>query len=450
MSDWKALPPWEKARLRWLLQTSHHPDPTRRRLDEHGWPKQVTPPGDWHTWLALSGRGFGKTRMGAEDCVDYARRHPGSRQALIGEDFGAGRDVMVEGESGILSVLPEACVQNWNRSIGQLTFANGSRADVFSADKPDDLRGPQFHRAWVDELAKMRYQRAVWDMLAFAMRLGDRPQVVVTTTPRPTELILELVGDPSTYVTRGSTYENADNLAESFLAQVTAKYEGRALGRQELYAELIMDYEGALVRRAWIEHVPSAPPLDQIAVAIDPSTWGPEAGVAYEDTGHGVETGIVAVGRSFDGDAFVLEDASMRGSPQDWASRALDLYHRLDADALVVEVNVGPWVISLLRGVEQTRGLPPARVVNVRPGRGEGKAIRLEPVAGLYELGQIKHVGHFPLLEDQLVSWDPRQRWSPDRIDALVHAVAWLEPWRNRAPAESGIASLRDATLDFR
>ncbi len=127
-----------------------------------------------------------------------------------------------------------------------------------------------------------------------------------------------------------------------------------------------------------------------------------------------------------------------------------DLYHRLDADALVVEVNVGPWVISLLRGVEQTRGLPPARVVNVRPGRGEGKAIRLEPVAGLYELGQIKHVGHFPLLEDQLVSWDPRQRWSPDRIDALVHAVAWLEPWRNRAPAESGIASLRDATLDFR
>lgn len=423
--------------MRWFLQT-------RDRV------KQRTPPGDWHTWLNLAGRGYGKTRVGAEDLVDYARRHPGSRQAIIAEDFGAARDVCVEGESGILSILPDSC-WSWNKSLGQLTFSNGSRADCYSGEKPNDLRGPQFHRAWVDELAKMRYQRAVWDMLSFALRLGDRPQVVVTTTPKPTELILELVGSPSTHLTQGSTFENEANLAESFLADILSRYEGRALGRQELYAELVMDYEGALVRRTWIDHVAAAPPLERVAVGVDPSTWGPEAGRAYDDSaGEGVETGIVAVGLGVDGDAYVLEDASMRGSPNAWAGAALDLYHRVDAHALVVEVNVGPWVISTIRGVEQTRGLPPARIVNVRPGRGEGKSVRLEPVAGLYEQTRLHHVGHLPLLEDQLVSWDPRQRWSPDRIDALVHAVTFLEPWVVHAPPETSVSALRAARLPIR
>lgn len=442
--DWHDLDPWAKARMRWRLQTDLHPDPTRRR------PKQLTPPGEWHTWLNLAGRGYGKTRVGGEDAVEFARTHPGSRQACIGEDFGSARDVCIEGESGILSILPASCIKSWNRSIGQLVFINDARIDLFSGEKPDDLRGPQFHRAWVDELAKMRYQRAVWDMLAFALRLGDYPQVVVTTTPRPTDLIVELNGSASTHLTQGSTFENSANLPESFLAQMIQEYEGRALGRQELYAELITDYEGALVRRTWIRHIDVVPPLDRIAIGVDPSTWGPEAGRAYDDTGKGVETGIVASGLGVDGNAYVLADASTRGSPNDWAQRALNLYHQLHADALIVEKNVGPWVISVFRGIEQSRGLPPARIIPVQPGRGEGKAVRLEPVAGMYELGRIYHVGYLTELEDQLVSWDPRERWSPDRIDALVHGMAWLAPWRLQTPAESGIAALRGHRLPTR
>ena len=443
LADLGDLTEWDKAMLRWRLLTDLHPDPAKRR------PNQVTPKGDWHTWLLLSGRGFGKTRVGAEDCIAFASRAAGSRQAIIAEDFGAARDVCMEGESGILSILPDSVIKSYNRSMGQLVLINGARLDLFSGEKPDDLRGPQFNRAWIDELAKMRYQRAVWDMLSFALRLGTRPQVVVTTTPRPTDLIIELMEAPSTHLTRGSTFDNAANLPQSFLDDLVARYEGRALGRQELYAELVMDFEGALVRRTWIKQTDSPPPLERIAVGVDPSSWGPEAGIAYDDSGKGVETGIVVAGIGIDGDTYVLEDASMRGSPNEWAGRALDVYHSHDADALVVEVNIGPWVVSTIRGVEQSRGLPPARIVNVRPGRGQGKSVRLEPVAGLYEQGRVTHVGYMTALDDQLVSWDPRQRWSPDRIDALVHAVTWLAPWRGSEPAETGLDALRAASLNL-
>lgn len=450
--SWRSLPDWEKARFRWLLETVHHP---ARDKDGNPWPfrpDQLTPEGDWLVWLVLGGRGWGKTRSGAEDVSEYARNHPGHRLAGLFATFEDGRDVAVEGESGLLSILPPSALRGgspataWNRSLGELIFANGARFDIYSAEKPSSLRGPQHHRAWVDELAKFRYLEA-WDQLMFGLRLGPNPQCVVTTTPRPLRLLEDLISRPTTVVTKGSTFDNARNLSPAALAELRLRYEGTQLGRQELYAELLADYEGALWQRDSIRHIAATelPPLTRIAVGVDPSTWGPEAGVEHESTGRGIETGIVVVGMDKDGNCYVVEDLSCRASPAEWARASVSAYRRHRANVIVPERNVGPWVVSTIQAAsEDGEPVTFARDRSGRPGvmAKTGKRARAEPVAALYEKGKVFHVGRFPELEDSMCAWDPRENWSPDRIDALVWAITWLEPWLPHAPAQTSVGQM--------
>lgn len=249
---WRALDAWEKARLRWRLLTDLHPTDPR--------PNQLTPPGDWFVWLLLAGRGFGKTRSGAEDISEYARTHPGHRIALVAGDIAEARDVMVEGQGGLLSTVPPEAIRSWNRSLGELIFTNGAQIDTYSAEKPGDLRGPEHHRAWCDELAKWRYARETWDMLMLGLRLGDHPQVVVTTTPKPLPLLREIMERPEGQValTRGSTFDNERNLAPTFLTEIRTMYEGTRLGRQELYAEILDDL-GTVFQRNWFDLAETSP-----------------------------------------------------------------------------------------------------------------------------------------------------------------------------------------------
>jgi phage terminase large subunit-like protein len=369
----------------------------------------------WDVWLYLAGRGAGKTRSAAEWLAEQARKRPRTRWAVIAPTYADARDTCVEGESGLLGCLL-GDVEVWNRSLGELVLRNGSRIKLFSADEPDRLRGPQHHGAWCDELAAWRHEDT-WDQLQFGLRLGD-PQTVVTTTPRPTTLLRALVGrSEGVIIRRGSTFDNADNLPAAALEELRRRYEGTRLGRQELYAELLLDVPGALWTLASFEgdgfRVPDVPnDLERLVVAIDPA-------VTSEETSD--ESGIVVAGRSGDR-CFVLEDASMRADPHTVAATAVRLYHDLQADRIVVEDNNGAdWIPALIRTVD-----PTVRVDKVHASRG--KALRAQPVAGLYEQGRVHHVGHLSLLEDQMCSWTPESRTSPDRLDALVWAVTALHP----------------------
>nr|WP_235677262.1 terminase family protein [Rhodopseudomonas palustris] len=377
----------------------------------------------WTTWLMLGGRGAGKTRAGAEwvralvaGTPPYAVR-PYGRIALIGESWHDAREVMVEGESGLLRISPRAERPEWIATRKRLEWPNGAVGQVFSADDPDSLRGPQFEAAWCDELAKWRYAEASFDMLQFGLRLGSRPRQLITTTPRPLPLIKRLLVDPRTRVTRAPTRANAEHLSPAFLDNVVARYAGTRLGRQELDGDLIEDRPDALWSRALIERsrVAEAPPLQRIVVAIDP----PASSKPGADS-----CGIVAVGRSGDGVYFVLEDASAQGlTPAGWAAKAVGLYHRLEADAIVAEINMGGEMVRAV--IRETDSVVPIR--EVRASRG--KYVRAEPVAALYEQAKVKHVGSFPLLEDEMCDFGPgglSNSRSPDRLDALVWAVSAL------------------------
>lgn len=377
----------------------------------------------WTTWLMLGGRGAGKTRAGAEwvralvaGTPPYAAR-PYGRIALIGESWHDAREVMVEGESGLLRISPRAERPEWIATRKRLEWPNGAVGQVFSADDPDSLRGPQFEAAWCDELAKWRYAEASFDMLQFGLRLGSRPRQLITTTPRPLPLIKRLLVDPRTRVTRAPTRANAEHLSPAFLDNVVARYAGTRLGRQELDGDLIEDRPDALWSRALIERsrVAEAPPLQRIVVAIDP----PASSKPGADS-----CGIVAVGRSGDGAYFVLEDASAQGlTPAGWAAKAVGLYHRLEADAIVAEINMGGEMVRAV--IRETDSVVPIR--EVRASRG--KYVRAEPVAALYEQAKVKHVGSFPLLEDEMCDFGPgglSNNRSPDRLDALVWAVTAL------------------------
>lgn len=406
--------PLEAPRLAWL-------DTAR--------PEQVTPPGDdWRVWLYLAGRGAGKTRAASEDAAWYGLTRPRSRIAVVAETFADGRDVCVEGESGLLSVLPRAAVSHWNRSLGELVLVNGTRYRIYSGDKPDGLRGPQFHRAWVDELAKYRYARETWTQLQLALRLGENPQAIVTTTPRPISLIREMMSWPETHLTRGSTYDNAPNLAPGFLEEVRRRYEGTRIGRQELYGEYLDDVPGALWSRAVLEaaRTSAAPDLARVVVAIDPAVTSGEGAD---------ETGIVVAGRGVDGLAYVLADYSCRLSPDGWARRAMAAFERHEADLVVAEINQGG---DLVERVIRTVA-PNAPYKAVRASRG--KVVRAEPVAALYEQRRVRHAGSFPELEDQMVSFLPEGgESSPDRVDALVYAVTEL---MLQAPARRAVRVIR-------
>jgi phage terminase large subunit-like protein len=376
------------------------------------------------TWLVTGGRGAGKTRLGAEWVNAVVRGLPPfappglrhNRLALVGETLADVRDVMIEGPSGIVGISGP-WRPRYEPSRRRLLWDNGAVAFAFSSEDPESLRGHQFEAAWCDEAAKWRHAEACFDMLQFGLRLGERPRQIVTTTPRPTKLIKQLLDDPSTLVTRMRTVENAANLAAGFIAAVTDRYAGSVLGRQELDGELIEDREDALWTRAMIEAAFAGAPgaLHRIVVAVDPPASSRKTSDAC---------GIVAAGLDADGRAVVLADATLGAArPQDWAARAVALYHALAADCLLVEVNQGGEMASaVIRTVDASVPLKPVRA-------RRGKWLRAEPVAALYSQGKVRHAGRFPALEDEMCDFGPdglSGGRSPDRVDALVWAVSEL------------------------
>lgn len=387
---------------------------------------QLAPEGDWTTWVILGGRGAGKTRAGAEwvrSKVEGAMPWDVGecrRVALIGETIEQAREVMVFGDSGILACSPPDRRPVWESTRKRLVWPNGAVAEVYSASNPESLRGPQFDAAWCDELAKWKQGQDAWDMLQFGLRLGDCPQQVVTTTPRPSRLLTDLLADAATVQTSAPTAANAANLADSFLNYVSAKYAGSRLGRQELQGEILTDVDGAFWSFGGLEACrKEAPELDRIVVAVDPPvTGGPNA----DECGI-IVAGVVAKGPPQDWRAFVLEDASVSGSPQVWAERAVAKVREYGADRLVAEVNQGGELVeSLVRFVDP---LVPYRAVRA----SRGKAARAEPVAALYEQGRVSHCGGFSELEDQMCAMTSAGftgKGSPDRVDALVWAITDL------------------------
>ena len=391
-------------------------------------PHQVPPGGDWLSWVIMGGRGAGKTRAGAEwvraQVEGACARDPGRAQrvALVGETYDQVRDVMVFGESGILACSPPDRRPKWEASRRRLVWPNGATAQLFSASEPEALRGPQFDAAWVDELAKWKKAEEAWDMLQFALRLGDDPRQVITTTPRNVGVLKRILKSPSTVVTHAPTEANRAFLAESFLREVRARYAGTRLGRQELDGVLLEDAEGALWSSAGLEavRIDEAPQFSRVVVAVDP----PVTGHKGSD-----ECGIVVVGAVTEGPperwrAVVLEDASVAAaSPSQWAEAALAAMARHGADRLVAEVNQGGDLVESV--IRQIDPLVPYKAVRA----SRGKVARAEPVAALYEQGRVRHMRDLGALEDQMCRVT-RQGYegkgSPDRVDALVWAITDL------------------------
>jgi len=374
--------------------------------------KQKLPPGDWITWLIMAGRGFGKSRTGAETVRIWSDHYPIIH--LIGRTTTDVRDTMVEGPAGILAVHPPRNRPKYEPSKRRITWSNGCKALLFTADEPDLLRGPQCHKAWADELASWKYAEEAWDMLMMGLRLGQHPQVLVTTTPRPLPTIKELVKDPTTYLTRGSTFENKENLAEPFLKKILAKYEGTRLGRQELYAEILEDVEGALWTLSLIEKaiVKEVPDMERIVVALDPATTKKESSDEF---------GIIVAGLGEDGYGYVLDDLTGKYSPSEWARVSLNAYYTRKADRVVAEANQGGDMI------EHTLRVYDSNVSYKSVHASKGKKTRAEPIAALYEQHKIKHLGHFPELETEMTTWAAKEgEPSPNRVDALVWAFTEL------------------------
>ncbi len=398
---------------------------------------QLPPGGDWRVWVAMGGRGAGKTRAGAEWVraqVEGARPlDPGRCRtvALVGETIDQAREVMVFGESGILNCSPPDRRPEWQATRKRLVWPNGATAQVFSAHDPESLRGPQFDCAWVDELAKWKKARDTWDMLQFALRLGEAPRVCVTTTPRGVPVLKELLGQETTVVTHAPTEANAANLAQSFLEEVRARYAGTRLGRQELDGVLIDEAEGALWTSSGLEacRADAPPELDRVVVALDPPMTGRET----SDACGILVAGAVTRGPVQDWRAHVLADCSVSASsPATWAGVAIRAMEQYGADRLVAEVNQGGDLVAEV--IRQVDPLVPVKTVHA----SRGKAARAEPVAALYEQGRVAHVGELPELEEQMCAMTARGfegRGSPDRVDALVWALTELmiEPaakWR--------------------
>ena len=393
----------------------------------HARPDQWLPEGNWDNWLILAGRGFGKTRTGAESirslvCGDTPLA-PGkySRVALVAETAADARDVMVEGDSGIMGVHPKAFRPIYEPSKRRLTWPNGAVGTLYNATEPDQLRGPQHDLGWCDELAKWRYAQETWDQMSFGLRLGSKPRAIITTTPRPLPIIKKLIADDRTFVTRGSTYDNRDNRAGSFLKSIEEKYEGTRLGRQEISAEVLDDAPGALWSRTILDEKrvkpADLPDMQRVVVAIDPAASADDEGNA--------ETGIICAGLGVDGRGYVLDDQSCRLSPLGWARRALATYDLNRGDRIVAELNQGGNMVeSTIRSARD--GVP---FTGVRASRG--KVTRAEPIAALYEQGRISHVGNFPELEDQMVlftAYGIEGDTTADRVDALVWAFTELFP----------------------
>lgn len=370
--------------------------------------EQRPPNTDWFYWLYIAGRGAGKTRSGAEWVREEIETK--GRGHLIARTAADVRDVMIEGESGLLSIFPNDQRPVYNPSKRQVTFHNGAVCKTFSAEEPDQLRGPQCEFAWADEFASWKYLKETWDNTLMGLRLGPKPQIVVTTTPRPIKLLRELLADPLAVVTRGSTYDNAANLSPVALANLRKQYEGTTIGQQELYAAILDESPGALWSRHMLERnrVDAAPGLQRIVVGVDPAA-----------SADGAETGIVIVGKQAE-QGYVIGDYTVRGSPQTWASKVVAAYHDFQANVIVAEKNQGGEMVRhTIHSIDPN--VPVELVTATR-----GKAIRAEPVVSIYEQGRIHHAGLFEQLEDQLCTWTPEDAESPDRLDALVWACTSL------------------------
>ncbi len=384
--------------------------------------KQLPPEGDWFAWLLRSGRGFGKTRTGAEFVLHRARS--GYRRiALIGQTKGDVRDTMIEaGDSSILQVAPPIFKPLYEPSKRRLVFPNGCLAFIYSGDEPDQLRGPQHDTAWVDELAKFKYPEETWDNLEFGMRISDDPRVVVTTTPRPIKIIKDLIKDPDAIDIVGTSYENEENLSASYKRRVIRKYEGTRLGRQELHGELMEDTPGALWTLNIIEacRVTTLPDLFRIGVGVDPHATSGETGI--------IVAGIGYVGSEVHG--YILEDLTTGGKPEHWASAVVAAYSKWHADIIVGEINNGGDMVETT-----IRGVKGGKHVNYKTVRAtRGKYTRAEPVSVLYGNPDpknskdpvIHHVGTFPILEDQMCTYVPGDQPSPNNMDAAVWILTEL------------------------
>ena len=436
----KKLPPHETlSKLQSLAQLSETERTslisrlTPKQLIDLNWdwrfwarPEQLAPVGDWRIWLILAGRGFGKTRTGAEYVRDCVNSGQARRIALIGRTAADVRDVMVTGPSGILNCYPPDQRPLYEPSKRRITFHTGAVAICYSSEKPAQLRGPQHDLCWADEAAAWSYPYETWDQLMFGLRLGQAPRCVVTTTPRPIQLIKDLVCSKTTQVTRGSTFANRDNLAPAFLEQILDKYAGTSLGMQEIHAQLLEQVPGALWTRAIIDdHRVHQPPRDikRIVVAVDPA-------VSHSATSD--ETGIVVAALGADGDFYVIEDASMRASVDNWARAVVTRYQLHKADRIVAESNQGGDLVDrILRQVDDSVSV---KLIHA----SKGKYVRAEPVASRYEQGRVHHIGIHPELEDQLCSYSPEfSSGSPDRLDALVYAITELDSRIKKVPIVS-------------
>lgn len=398
-------------------------------------PEQRVPPGDWHVWLVLAGRGFGKTRTGAETVREWARSF--RYVNLIAATSDDARDIMIEGESGILAICPKHERPHYSISKSRLEWPNGARSLIFTADEPERLRGKQHEKIWADEVCAWRYPES-WDQAMFGLRLGKSPQCVVTTTPKPTPLLKDLVSAPTTHVTRGSTYDNRANLARQFFDKIIRKYEGTRLGRQELNAEILTDNPRALWNREAIDRdrVAAGPDLRRIVVGLDPNVKNRDLAQLAKGSDTLDEAGIVVAGV---GDAprgwvppagvadvgqdhyYVIGDRSLDAGPNEWGKAAAKAYHDHKADRIIGEVNNGgDMVEATIRTVD-------ANVSYKAVTASRGKAIRAEPISSLYEQGRVHHVGSFAQLEDEMCDFDPVTTVkSPNRMDALVWALTEL------------------------
>jgi predicted phage terminase large subunit-like protein len=382
--------------------------------DKNARPNQKIPQGSWRNWVILAGRGFGKTRTGAEAVRKLVDSEQSKRIAMIGQTIEESRGVMVSGVSGLLSVYPpgDQNAPKFESSKHLVTWPNGAIAQIFGADRYDCLRGPQFDLAWVDEFAKFRYPEKTYEQLMLCLRLGSYPRCIITTTPRPINILKDLLEDPNTVKTVGSTFDNAPNLPQSFVDYVQKQYGSSAFGRQELYGDIVLESQNALWKREIIGYQQPTASFARVVVAVDPA-------VTYGENSD--ETGIIVMGICEDGTAYVLDDASGKYRPNDWGKKVVQKFHEFQADRVVAEVNQGGDLVSeMIKSFD--RCIPYSAV---RASRG--KITRAEPIAALYEQGRVYHVRPFHELEDQMCQYSPEnKRKSPDRMDAMVWCAAEL------------------------
>ena len=430
-------------------------NPVEAAIVEHSWsfwarneqrPPQSFVDKEKHTWFIKAGRGFGKTRVGSEEVIkqaeDLGRHYRNPTMALIAKDPSDARKVMLEGESGILRVSPPWFRPHWEPSKTQVTWPNGTVANIFSTEVPDDLRGPNHYFGWWDEPAKAKHPQETWDMYQMGLRLGRDPQSLLTGTPRPIKVIKDILKDKDTVVTGGSTFDNASNLAPSFLQYITRKYQGTRLGRQELAAELLDETEGALWSLKQIDdlRVDHPPKMKRVVVGVDPQGANPHDRKPGEED-ENAETGIICAGvDEGSNDVYVLADRSGDYSPDEWGTIAIETAWEFGAEEVIGEVNNGGSMVEFVvrTAAENLRVQRGKRVSHKfkSVSASRGKYTRAEPVSQLYEQGRAHHVGAFPELEDQMSTWVPGMK-SPDRMDALVWAVTGLVFTEHKEPLKS-------------